>query len=150
VGPRAAYFGQKDAQQVAVLKRMVRDLNFPLEIRVCPTVREADGLAMSSRNVFLSAEERQGAPVLYRALSAAKELWQEQPENRNGPDLRRAMSDTLASVPLANPDYVSAADPDTLQEYAGPVPAGQGVLLSLAVRFGKTRLIDNFWLTTDD
>lgn len=146
VGPDKAYFGQKDAQQVAVMKKMVRDLNFPLEIMVCPTVREADGLAMSSRNVYLSPEDRQAAPVLYRALQAAQKLWREQPAERNGETLRQAMAEVMADVPQAKPDYLSAADPDTLQEYEGPIPAGKGVLLSMAVRFGTTRLIDNFLL----
>lgn len=143
VGAQRAYFGQKDAQQVAVLRKMVRDLNFPVQLVVCPTLREADGLAMSSRNVYLSAGERRDAPVLYRALQAAGHLWQTQPEARSGPGLRAAMQEVLASVPSGRPDYVSAADPLTLKEYDGPVPLGQGVLLSLAVRFGATRLIDN-------
>jgi pantoate--beta-alanine ligase len=146
VGARRAYFGQKDAQQVAVLRKMVRDLNFPIQLVVCPTLREPDGLAMSSRNVYLSAEERQAAPVLYRALQAAAELWRTRPAssaNRSGEALRVAMLAELEYAPLGRADYVSAADPMTLQEYRGPVPEGQGVLLSLAVRFGSTRLIDN-------
>jgi pantoate--beta-alanine ligase len=143
VGARRAYFGQKDAQQVAVLSKMVRDLNFPVQLVVCPTLREPDGLAMSSRNVYLSPEERQAAPALYRALQAAAQLWQEQPGDRSGPALRAAMQNVLAGVPSGKADYVSAADPLTLQEYAGAVPPGQGALLSLAVRFGATRLIDN-------
>ncbi len=150
VGPRAAYFGQKDAQQVAVIKKMVRDLNFPLKIVACPTLREADGMAMSSRNVYLSLEERQAATVLFKALSAAKALWQQSPQERRGPDLQQAMAEILASEPLGKPDYVSAADPDTLQEYEAEIPAGKGVLLSLAVRFGTTRLIDNFLLEAND
>jgi pantoate--beta-alanine ligase len=149
VGARRAYFGQKDAQQVAVLRKMVRDLNFPLQLVVCPTMREADGLAMSSRNVYLSPEERQSAPALYRALQAAAQLWQENPHERSGPALRAAMERVLAGAPLGKADYVSAADPLTLQEYAGAVPPGQGVLLSLAVRFGGTRLIDNMPLEAD-
>lgn len=143
VGARRAYFGQKDAQQVAVLRKMVRDLNFPLQLVVCPTLRESDGLAMSSRNVYLSPQERQAAPALYRALQAAAQLWQAKPDERSGPALRSAMEDVLAGAPLGKADYVSAADPLTLQEYAGAVPPGQGVLLSMAVRFGSTRLIDN-------
>ncbi len=143
VGAQRAYFGQKDAQQVAVLRKMVRDLNFPVQLVICPTFREADGLAMSSRNIYLSAAERQAAPVLYRALQAAAHLWQAQPSARSGPALRAAMNQVLEQVPLAKPDYVSAADPQTLEEYAGAVPPEQGVLLSLAVRFGATRLIDN-------
>ncbi len=139
--PDKAYFGQKDAQQVAVVRRMVEDLNFPTEIVVCPTVREPDGLALSSRNRYLSPEERQAAPVLFRALRAAREEYEAGSRDAGG--LRRRMSEVLASEPLAAPDYVSAADPETLVELSsvsGPV------LLSLAVRIGKTRLIDNLLL----
>lgn len=143
VGARRAYFGQKDAQQVAVLRKMVRDLNFPVQMVVCPTVREPDGLAMSSRNVYLSPQEREAAPALYRALQAAAQLWRERPAERSGPALRAAMSGVLDAVLQGKADYVSAADPLTLQEYEGAVPPGQGALLSLAVRFGGTRLIDN-------
>jgi len=143
VGPSAAYFGQKDAQQVAVIKKMVRDLNFPLQIVVCPTVREADGLALSSRNLYLSLAERKAAPVLYQALSAAEALWQAQPAARNSPDLCQVMADIIATQPQAKIDYISAANPTTLQEYEGDIGTAQGVLLSLAVRFSHTRLIDN-------
>ena len=145
VNPGTAYFGQKDAQQVAVIRKMVRDLNFPLKITVCPTRRESDGLAMSSRNVYLSTEQRASAIVLYRALSAAKTAWES--GEREGARLRNIMEQTLAIEPLAQPDYVSAANPDSLQEYEGLIEAGQGVLLSLAVQFGPTRLIDNFLLS---
>jgi pantoate--beta-alanine ligase len=136
--PDRAYFGQKDAQQVAVIKQMVRDLNFPLEIVVCPTVREADGLAMSSRNVYLNSEERATATVLYRALSAAHEAYQA--GERRGIQLRTIMQRIVAQEPLARPDYVSAAYPETLQEVEGEAEV---ILLSLAVRIGNTRLIDN-------
>lgn len=138
--PRRAYFGQKDAQQVAVLQRMVRDLNFPLEIRVGPTVREPDGLALSSRNTYLDPDERQAATVLYRALSAAQQAFG---RGEMDADLVRAvMSSTLAAEPLAREEYVSVADPETLAELERVGP-GRGALLSLAVRIGKTRLIDN-------
>ncbi|MEI6046973.1 MAG: pantoate--beta-alanine ligase [Chloroflexota bacterium] len=149
VGPSAAYFGQKDAQQVAVIKKMVRDLNFPLEIRVIPTVREPDGLALSSRNIFLSPQQRSSALILYRALQAAETTWRKYPTERKGSTLRQIMTEVIATEPEARPDYLSAADPETLQEYEGPIPAGKGVLLSLAVRFGTTRLIDNFLLEAD-
>lgn len=140
--PHTTYFGQKDAQQVAVIRRMARDLNFPLNIVVCPTVRELDGLAMSSRNVYLSPEQRRAAPVLYRALQAASDVYD---SGRRHPDaLRRAMLDALRAEPLAEPDYVSAADALTLRELDNATDAP--VLLSLAVRFGKTRLIDNLLL----
>jgi pantoate--beta-alanine ligase len=142
--PTKAYFGQKDAQQVAVIKKMVSDLNFPLEIVVCPTKREADGLAMSSRNSYLDPAERQAAPVLYRALQTATQKWDN--GERNARSLRETMQKILASEPLAKPDYISAANPLTLTEYDGDIPDGQGVLLSMAVRFGTTRLIDNFLL----
>ena len=143
VQPHRAYFGQKDAQQVVVIRKMVRDLDFPLEIVVGPTMREPDGLAMSSRNVYLNPQERQAALVLHRALSAAKELWEQ--GERRGSVLRDAMSRTLAAEPLARPDYVSVADPDTLEELDDS-GAARAALASLAVRIGKTRLIDNFRL----
>lgn len=139
--PDKAYFGQKDAQQVVVIRQMARDLDLPLEIVVCPTVREADGLAMSSRNTYLTPPERQAATVLYRALCAAQAAWQA--GERNGDALRQAMRDVLATEPLARPEYVSAADPVTLAELE---VAERGVLLSMAVRIGTTRLIDNFLL----
>jgi pantoate--beta-alanine ligase len=141
VQPHRAYFGQKDAQQVVVVRKMVRDLNFPVEIVVGETMREPDGLAMSSRNVYLNPEERQAALVLYKALSAARKLW-EQGERRGTP-LREAMQRTLAAEPLARPDYVSVANPYTLQELDDS-KQDKEALASLAVRIGKTRLIDNF------
>jgi pantoate--beta-alanine ligase len=144
VRPTRAYFGQKDAQQVAVVRQMARDLNFPLAIVVCPTAREPDGLAMSSRNRYLSAEQRAAAGVLYRALGAAEALWLA--GERDGERLRAAMSAALAAEALARVDYVSAADPTTLAEWSGPTPAGARVLLSMAVFFGQTRLIDNLAL----
>jgi pantoate--beta-alanine ligase len=137
--PDKAYFGQKDAQQVAVLKRMVRDLNFPVEVVVCPTVREPDGLAMSSRNAYLSPVERQAATVLYRALRAAREKYGQ--GERNAETLRSVMRSVICSEPLVSEQYISAADPETLAELQ---VIDQAVLLSLAVRIGKARLIDNF------
>jgi len=141
VQPTKAYFGQKDAQQAAVIRRMARDLNFPVEIVVCPTVREADGLAMSSRNSYLSAEERQAATILFRALTAAKSAYAR--GERNAESLRKIMAETLASEPLAKMQYVSCADYDTLEELE--TVTGK-TLLSMAVFMGKTRLIDNFVL----
>jgi pantoate--beta-alanine ligase len=141
VQPHKAYFGQKDAQQAAVIRQMVRDLNFPIEVIVCPTTREADGLAMSSRNKYLEGTERPAATVLFRALSAAKSAYEG--GERNAEKLRTIMKDTLASEPHAQPQYVSCADYDTLEELE--VVNGK-TLLSMAVLFGKTRLIDNFVL----
>src|SRR5512133_608224 len=141
VQPHKAYFGQKDAQQAAVIRQMVRDLNFPIEIVVCPIVREADGLAMSSRNVYLDPDQRKAATVLSRSLSAAKEAY-ENGEN-NADQLRQAMKDVLASEPLAQMQYVSCADYETLEELE---VVNKKALLSMAVYFGKTRLIDNFVL----
>jgi pantoate--beta-alanine ligase len=141
VQPHKAYFGQKDAQQAAVIRQMVRDLNFPVEIVVCPIVREADGLAMSSRNVYLDPEQRQAATVLFRALSTAKEAYEK--GERNGEKLRQLMKDILAAEPLARTQYVSCADYDTLEELE---EIKGKALLSMAVFFGKTRLIDNFVL----
>jgi pantoate--beta-alanine ligase len=139
VQPQAAYFGQKDAQQAAVVRKMTRDLNFPVEIVVCPTVRETDGLAMSSRNSYLSPEERKSAIVLFRALTAAREAFER--GERDAESLRKVMSETLASEPRARTQYVSCADYDTLEELA--TVTGKA-LLSMAVFIGKTRLIDNF------
>lgn len=139
--PDRAYFGQKDAQQVVVVQQMVRDLGFPVQIIVCPTVREPDGLALSSRNVYLTPEQRRAAPVLYRALRAAAEAWQR--GEHDGEHLRAIMRAVLSEEPLAQTEYVSAADLNTLQELGD---ASQGVLLSLAVRIGRTRLIDNIRL----
>lgn len=139
--PTRAYFGQKDAQQVAVIRQMVRDLAFPLEVVVCPIVREADGLAMSSRNALLGPDERRVATVLYRALRAAEAEWAR--GQRTGEPLRAAMRAVLDAEPLARVDYVSAADPLTLREIDGVADAA---LLSLAVFVGGVRLIDNLVL----
>lgn len=139
--PHKAYFGQKDAQQAAVIRRMVADLNFPLEMVICPTTREADGLAMSSRNKYLSEAERKAATVLFRSLNVAKALYEA--GERDGEMLRRKMKEMLASEPLAQMQYVSCADYDTLEEL--DTVTGKA-LLSMAVYFGKTRLIDNFVL----
>jgi len=136
--PTSAYFGQKDAQQAIVLRRMVRDLNFNLEISICPIVREEDGLARSSRNKYLSPEERTGANVLYRALKRAEEAYMN--DERLGSALRTIMTGVINNEPLAKIDYVSAADPNTLLELD---EIENGVLLSTAVFFGRTRLIDN-------
>ncbi len=135
--PERAYFGQKDAQQAIVIRRMVRDLNFPIEVIVCPTYREADGLAMSSRNSYLNPEERQAATALYRALSAADELFNT--GEREADRLREEMESLLATEPLARAEYASVADPKTLEELHGPI---ERALLSMAVFIGKTRLID--------
>jgi pantoate--beta-alanine ligase len=139
-----AYFGQKDAQQVMVIRQMARDLAIDTEVVTCPTVREPDGLALSSRNVHLSPEERSAATVLRRALIAARDLWAS--GERSGEALRAAMRSVLADEPLAHVDYVSVADGRTLAELDtvdGPA------LASLAVRFGSTRLIDNEFLGDD-
>ena len=141
VQPAKAYFGQKDAQQAAVIRQMTRDLNFPIEIVVCPTVREPDGLAMSSRNVYLDANQREAAAVLYRSLSAATAAYEH--GERDAERLRTIMKTVLASEPLAQMQYVSCADYDTLQELEQVTGK---TLLSMAVFFGKTRLIDNFVL----
>ena len=141
VQPHKAYFGQKDAQQAAVIRQMVRDLNFPLEVIVCPTTREADGLAMSSRNKYLEGEDRQAATVLFRALSAARSAYEG--GERNAEALRRMMKEVLASEPRATVQYVSCADYDSLEELE--TIKGK-TLLSMAVLLGKTRLIDNFVL----
>jgi len=138
VQPQKAYFGQKDAQQAAVIRRMSLDLNFPIEIIVCPTVRESDGLAMSSRNVYLSGDQRKAATVLYRSLSTAKEIYEG--GERNADMIRRKMKDVLSEEPLAEVQYVSCAGYDTLKELS---TINEKALLSMAVFIGKTRLIDN-------
>jgi len=141
VQPTKAYFGQKDAQQAIVIKRMVVDLDTDIEIVVVPTVRESDGLAMSSRNTYLSPEERQAATVLFRALSLARQLWQGGEEDAD--KIRYEMKSLIAKEPLAQIDYVSIADANTLKELEEiDCPA----LASLAVRIGRTRLIDNILL----
>lgn len=139
VEPDKAYFGQKDAQQVAVIQQMTRDLNFGLEIVVTPTSREADGLARSSRNVYLSAEERAQAPVLSQALALAQALYAKGERDAGG--MRRALEALIADQPLADTQYVSVAHPQTLHELETIGEAG--ALVSMAVYFGKTRLIDN-------
>ena len=142
VAPHKAYFGQKDAQQAVIIRQMARDLNFPLEIVVCPIIREPDGLAMSSRNVYLDPDERRAATVLWRALQAAKAAYTA--GEREAQYLRQVMSNTIYAEPLARLQYVSCAHPDTLQELDGLL-ASQA-LLSIAVFIGKTRLIDNWTL----
>jgi pantoate--beta-alanine ligase len=138
VGADRAYFGQKDAQQVMVIRQMARDLAIRTEVIACPTVREPDGLALSSRNVHLAPDERAAAPVLRRALLSARARWDA--GERSADRLREAMRETLAGEPLATPDYVSVADGLTLAELDR---VDRPALLSLAVRFGETRLIDN-------
>ena len=141
VRPHKAYFGQKDAQQAAVIRQMTRDLNFPIEIVVCPIVREPDGLAMSSRNVYLDTEHRKAATVLFRSLSAVKEMYDA--GERDAEKLIRKMQAIIESEPLAQMQYVSCADYDTLEEL--DMLKGK-TLLSMAVMMGQTRLIDNFVL----
>ncbi|MBB5065988.1 pantoate--beta-alanine ligase [Granulicella mallensis] len=141
VGPDKAYFGQKDAAQVAVLRAMVRDLNFPVELIACATAREDDGLAMSSRNRYLSAEERQRALVLSHALETAKSLAKE--KGSNAQTLREAMLQKLKAEPLLRVDYAAVVDADTLEPIED---LSNGALIALAAWFGKTRLIDNVLL----
>lgn len=138
VRPDRAYFGQKDAQQTVVLRQMVRDLNFDLEMIICPIVREPDGLAMSSRNKYLSPAERQAALVLSRALQKAQSAFAK--GERDAHVLRRVMTELINAEPLARLDYVSAAHPETLAELE---QIEDKALLSMAVFIGKTRLIDN-------
>lgn len=144
VRPTRAYFGQKDAQQTVVLRRMIEDLALPVEMVVAPTVREPDGLAMSSRNSYLDPSQRAAAVVLYRALQATRAAWDD--GERDGDRLRAAMTGVLAAQPLADVDYVSVADPRDLTEL-GAVDPAVGALASVAVRIGRTRLIDNELLT---
>ena len=142
VRPDRAYFGQKDGQQVVVIKRMVADLNMGIDIVVVPTVREPDGLALSSRNTYLTPDQRKAAPVIVRALRQAERLWKE--GERSGERLRRHMSRILDQEPLIEMvDYVSVADASTLEEL-GVIQ--QPALVSVAVRIGQARLVDNILL----
>ncbi len=138
VQPSRAYFGQKDAQQVVVIKRMVADLNMGIEVVVVPTVRESDGLAMSSRNIYLSPGERQAATILFKALTLARQL--RRGGEKDAEKIRRQMTSLIQKEPLARIDYVSIADAETLEELS---LIDRPALASLAVRIGKTRLIDN-------
>jgi pantoate--beta-alanine ligase len=138
VQPTRAYFGQKDAQQVVVIKKMVADLNMNLEVVVVPTVRNSDGLAMSSRNVYLSPEERQAATILFKALTLAQQL--RKGGEKDAETIRRQMAALIGKEPLAHLDYVSIADAETLEELN---LLDRAAVASLAVRIGKTRLIDN-------
>jgi pantoate--beta-alanine ligase len=142
VQPQKAYFGQKDAQQAAVIRRMVQDLDFPIEIIICPTVRGPDGLAMSSRNVYLSLEERRKATALSRSLFEARAAFNA--GEREAKELLKIVLDLLASEKGVKVQYVSCADPETLQELDGRVSQA---LISMAVTIGKTRLIDNIILS---
>jgi len=138
VQPTRAYFGQKDAQQAMVIKKMVADLNMRPEIVAVPTVREPDGLAMSSRNTYLNPEERRAAAVLYQVLNLAQKLWSQ--GEKDAQQIRQKMIDLIRREPLADIDYVSIANAETLNELdIVSLPA----LVSMAVRIGKTRLIDN-------
>jgi pantoate--beta-alanine ligase len=141
VEPTRSYFGQKDAQQVAVIKKMVDDLNMNTEVVACPTVREKDGLAMSSRNTYLNPEQRRAATMLYKALTLAQELFAK--GERDSGVIRREMTELIDKEPLANIDYISVADTGTLKEIHRIKTTA---LVSMAVKFGKTRLIDNIVL----
>jgi pantoate--beta-alanine ligase len=142
VQPARAYFGEKDAQQVRVIKRMVKDLDMPVDIVVVPTVREADGLAMSSRNIYLSERERTAALCLITGLRHAQQRWQQ--GERNAESLRKIVEQVIRAEPLATIDYVSIADSVSLKELHGHTEGA--ALISMAVRIGKTRLIDNMTL----
>ena len=141
VEPTRAYFGQKDAQQLVVIRRMVSDLNMNVKVVAVPTVRELDGVAMSSRNVYLDPDERESAVVLYRALSRAQKLWGK--GERSAELLRKEMTSLIESEPRATIDYVSIADPETLEELE---QIEDHALVSMAVTIGKTRLIDSMTL----
>jgi pantoate--beta-alanine ligase len=141
VQPTRAYFGQKDAQQAVVIKKMVSDLDMNLEIVVVPTVREGDGLAMSSRNIYLDAEERKAAPILWKSLEIARSLWSG--GERDAEAIRQRMISFIQQEPKAKIDYVSIVDPETLEKVIEVKPSA---LILVAVWMGKTRLIDNLLL----
>lgn len=138
VRPERAYFGQKDAQQLAVIRRLVRDLNLDVAIVAAPTAREKDGLALSSRNTYLTPEERAAAPVLYRGLSAAAAAFAA--GERSAGRLREIVAEEVAAEAAAELEYVSVANPDDMRELD---QASAGAVLSLAARLGRARLIDN-------
>jgi len=142
IEPTFAYFGQKDAQQARVIQKMIEDLFMNLEIIVCPTIRESDGLAMSSRNVYLKEKERKAALILYKSLQLAQALW-DKGETHAG-KIREKIVSLIESEPLAHIDYVSVADSKTLQEFEGDI--GHEALLSMAVKVGKPRLLDSIIL----
>ncbi len=141
VQPTAAVFGLKDFQQCTVIRRMVRDLNLPVRIVPAETVREPDGLALSSRNVFLTPEERAQAPILRKALLAARAAFQS--GETSAAKIQRLIERTISTVPLARIDYISIADADSLEPLK---TLRKNTVLALAVFFGRTRLIDNLWL----
>jgi pantoate--beta-alanine ligase len=141
VQPQMAFFGQKDAQQVVVLKQMARDLNFPIELEVCPIVREPDGLARSSRNTYLNPQERQAALCLSKSLAAARQAYAN--GERDAHRLVQTVMDVLNREPFAKVHYVSCADTNTLEELD---TVKEKALISMAVYIGKTRLIDNMIL----
>jgi len=145
VRPERAYFGQKDAQQARVIQQMVVDLNYPIEIVVCPIIREEDGLAMSSRNSYLSVQEREAARCLSRALKTAQEAFSA--GERNAEILREIASREIIIEEAAKIQYISCAHPSTLEELNGEI---QSCLISLAVFVGNTRLIDNIILPEPD
>src|SRR4030042_5933099 len=138
VEPTRSYFGQKDAQQLLIIKKMAADLNMKTEVVAAPTVREPDGLAMSSRNTYLNPKERQAATVLWKALRLSREMYLK--GERNADRLRQAMTQLISQAPLASIDYVSVADTKTLRELN---QIEEPALVSMAVRIGNTRLIDN-------
>ncbi len=140
--PTYAYFGQKDAQQARVIQKMIEDLFMNLEIIVCSTVREPDGLAMSSRNIYLEGKERKAAPILYKSLQSAQSLWNR--GERHAGKIRGEIVSLIESEPLAHIDYVSIADTETLQEIEDEI--GYKALLSMAVKVGKPRLLDSIVL----
>jgi pantoate--beta-alanine ligase len=142
VQPTRAYFGQKDAQQLLVIKKMAADLNMNLEVVACPTLREPDGLAMSSRNIYLTPEQRKASPVLHKALTLARDRWLK--GEKDADKIRRGMQELILKEPLADIVYISIADTVTLEEY--PQLMQKPALVSMAVKFGQTRLIDNIIL----
>lgn len=142
VTPDHAYFGEKDAQQLAIIKRMVKDLNMPLEIHGCPIIREEDGLAKSSRNTYLSEEERKAALVLSRSIFLGKEMVEK--GERDTKKVVAAMTAEIEKEPLAKIDYVKVVDLETMQQVE---TIEHDILTAIAVYIGKTRLIDNFMVT---
>ena len=143
IRPDFAFFGQKDAQQTLVVRRLVKDLAFDIEVVVLPTVREQSGLALSSRNAYLGEEDRRAAPALYRALSQGREVYME--GERSAKRLAEAVRSQVESEPRARLEYVAVVDAETMEKLER-IPEDRPVLIALAARFGNTRLIDNIVL----
>ena len=146
VQPTRAYFGQKDGLQCIVVRQLVRELNFPVEIVVCPTSREPDGLAMSSRNIYLSKEQRAVAPRLYQGLQAVERAYSGGSGERSPEALRQVFRESLSGEPLYEMEYISISNGNNGDELQDPIPDDLDVMVSAAIKFSNCRILDNVWL----